>query len=108
MVRSAKSRCASRMTPPASRISSAATICPMRSLDRQARSRARAIERAEAIIEIDLDAIAANWKLLGERLSHGTRCAAVVSANAYGLGMAEVAPVLARAGCKTFFVANID
>jgi alanine racemase len=31
----------------------------------------------------------------------------VVKADAYGLGMAEVAPALARAGCKTFFVATL-
>lgn len=72
------------------------------------RSRARAIERAGAILEIDLDAIAANWKFLAERLTHGARCAAVVKADAYGLGVAEVAPVLARAGCKTFFVASLN
>jgi alanine racemase len=72
------------------------------------RSRARAIERAGAILEIDLAAIASNWKLLSERLTHGARCAAVVKADAYGLGMAEVAPVLARAGCKTFFVASLN
>jgi alanine racemase len=80
----------------------------MPSRDRQSRSRARAIERAGAVLEIDLDAIATNWKLLAERLSHGTRCAAVVKADAYGLGMEAVAPVLARAGCKTFFVASLD
>ena len=74
----------------------------------QTRSRARAVERAGAILEIDLDAIKANWAFLAERLSHGARCAAVVKADAYGLGMAEVAPVLARAGCKTFFVASLD
>jgi alanine racemase len=34
-------------------------------------------------------------------------CAAVVKADAYGLGMAEVSPALARAGCKTFFVATL-
>ncbi len=80
----------------------------MPSPDRQTRSRARAIERAGAILEIDLDAIASNWKFLGERLSHGARCAAVVKADAYGLGMAEIAPVLGRAGCKTFFVASLN
>ena len=34
-------------------------------------------------------------------------CAAVVKADAYGLGMALAAPALARAGCKTFFVATL-
>ncbi len=80
----------------------------MPSLERQARSRARAVERAGAILEIDLDAVVANWRLLNERLARGARCAAVVKADAYGLGMAEVAPVLAQAGCKTFFVATLD
>lgn len=74
----------------------------------QTRVKARAIERASAILDIDLDAIAANYKLLTERLSPGTRCAAVVKADAYGLGVEEVVPALARAGCKTFFVATID
>ena len=31
----------------------------------------------------------------------------MVKADAYGLGMAEIAPALARAGCKTFFVATL-
>jgi len=34
-------------------------------------------------------------------------CTAVVKADAYGLGMAEIAPALARAGCETFFVATL-
>ena len=80
----------------------------MPSPDRQTRSRARAIDRAGAILEIDLDAIAGNWKKLAERLAPGSRCAAVVKADAYGLGMEEVAPRLARAGCKTFFVATLN
>src|SRR6185437_9256819 len=36
------------------------------------------------------------------------RVAAVVKADAYGLGMEKVAPALARAGAKTFFVATLD
>ncbi len=35
-------------------------------------------------------------------------CAGVVKADAYGLGAAEVAPSLARAGCRRFLVANPD
>ena len=31
----------------------------------------------------------------------------MVKADAYGLGMAEIAPALARAGCTTFFVATL-
>ncbi|HLI19507.1 MAG TPA: alanine racemase [Stellaceae bacterium] len=60
------------------------------------------------MLEIDLDAIADNFKKLAERVAPGARTAAVVKADAYGLGMAKVAPALARAGAKTFFVATLD
>jgi alanine racemase len=68
----------------------------------------RAEGRAGAVLEIDLDAIAANWKKLADRVAPGARCAAVVKADAYGLGAAKVAPALARAGAKAFFVATLD
>jgi alanine racemase len=64
--------------------------------------------RAGAILEIDLDAIAGNFKKLVERVGSHVRVGAVVKANAYGIGMEKVAPVLARAGAKTFFVATLD
>ncbi len=35
------------------------------------------------------------------------RCAAVVKADAYGLGADRVAPALAEEGCDTFFVAHL-
>ena len=63
---------------------------------------------AGGVLTIDLDAIAANWRSLAGRLGEGVRCAAVVKADAYGLGMAEVAPALAAAGCDIFFVAQLD
>ena len=62
---------------------------------------------AGAVLTIDLGAVAGNYRLLRDRLQ-GARCAAVVKANAYGLGLARVAPVLARAGCRDFFVATLD
>jgi alanine racemase len=40
-------------------------------------------------------------------LAADAECAAVVKADAYGLGMHRVAPALARAGCTTFFVATL-
>jgi alanine racemase len=58
-----------------------------------------------AILTIDLDALAANYRRLRE-LAAPAECAAVVKADAYGLGMAEAAPVLWRQGCRTFFVAT--
>ena len=35
-------------------------------------------------------------------------CAAVVKADAYGLGVKKVAPALFNAGCRTFFVATLE
>ena len=63
-------------------------------------------EHAGAVLTIDLNAIVANWRLLKSMLA-GAECAAVVKADAYGLGAGRVAPALARAGCKTFFVAHV-
>ncbi|WP_421852102.1 alanine racemase [Oricola sp.] len=55
-------------------------------------------------LTIDLSALVDNWKWLA-RQSAPARCAAVVKANAYGLGNDPVIPALAEAGCDTFFVA---
>ena len=60
---------------------------------------------AHAHLTIDLDALADNYRLL-DRLSGPAACAAVVKANAYGLGVDRVAPVLHAAGCGAFFVAT--
>ncbi len=65
------------------------------------------LELAGAILTIDLDAICANYRLLSDRFQ-GAECAAVVKADAYGLGADRIAPALARAGCGTFYVALID
>lgn len=62
---------------------------------------------AGATLSIDLGAIANNWRRLAARLGK-SNCAGVVKADAYGLGMTAVAPVLADAGCGLFFTANID
>jgi len=59
-----------------------------------------------ALLIIDLDALAANYRRLRE-LAAPAECAAVVKADAYGLGMAQIAPALMRAGCRTFFVATL-
>ncbi len=62
--------------------------------------------RAGAILTIDLGAIIANWRLLAQRIAPA-ECGAVVKADAYGLGAAAVAPALAAAGVRTFFVAHL-
>ncbi len=56
-----------------------------------------------ATLTIDLEAIAANWRALDAMTDCET--GAVVKANAYGLGVAHVAPALWEAGARTFFVA---
>ena len=58
-------------------------------------------------LTIDLDAIAANWHALGARHPGGA-VAAVVKADAYGLGAARVAPRLLAEGCRHFFTAHLD
>ena len=62
---------------------------------------------AGALLTIDLDAICNNWRLLQARLEQAT-CAAVVKADAYGLGALKVAPALVAAGCRHFFVAHLN
>ena len=66
-----------------------------------------AVTRTGAILTIDLAAIAENYRHLQEQAQTVT-CAAVVKADAYGLGAEAVAPVLAQAGCRQFFVAHLD
>ena len=60
---------------------------------------------ATGVITIDLDAVHANWRALAALVAPA-ECAAVVKADAYGLGAAKIVPALARAGCRTFFVAT--
>jgi alanine racemase len=62
---------------------------------------------ATGVLTVDLDAIVANWRRL-EKTAVPAECAGVVKANAYGCGAEQVARALAGAGCKTFFVANLD
>ena len=57
------------------------------------------------VLTVDLDAVAANWRALQAR-SGRAEAAAVVKANAYGLGVGPVARALHAAGARTFFVAH--
>jgi alanine racemase len=58
------------------------------------------------LLSIDLDAVQRNYRLLSQAAAPAT-CGAVVKADAYGLGLAQVAPSLRAAGCEHFFVANL-
>ncbi len=53
---------------------------------------------------IDLRALVRNWQQMA-KLVAPAECAAVVKADAYGLGIEAVVPPLVKAGCRTFFVA---
>ncbi len=62
---------------------------------------------AGGVLEIDLAGIVANWRRLSQLVAPAG-CAAVVKADAYGLGAVAVARALAAAGCRRFFVATLD
>jgi alanine racemase len=61
---------------------------------------------AGGILTIDLSAIADNWRTLGRHVMPA-ECAAVIKADGYGCGIERVAHALVKAGCKTFFVADL-
>jgi alanine racemase len=61
---------------------------------------------AGGILTINLDAIVLNWRELAARAAPA-QCAAVIKADGYGCGIEPVAQALARAGCRTFFVAHL-
>ena len=63
---------------------------------------------ASATLSIDLNAIATNWRALDRASASGVQTAAVVKADAYGLGLGPVVQCLARAGARRFFVATAE
>ncbi len=65
-----------------------------------------AVPESGGTLKVDLAAIEANWRTLTRQV-RSAECAAVVKANAYGLGLEAVVTRLANAGCKTFFVADL-
>ena len=62
---------------------------------------------SNAVLTIDLDAIAANYRLLKDKAG-SAKCAGVVKADAYGLGIEAVAKRLWAEDCRLFFVATVD
>jgi alanine racemase len=65
-------------------------------------------DRAGAVLTIDLAAVVENWRILKKRARPGCDVGAVVKADAYGLGLEQVANALKLAGCTTFYVAHLD
>ena len=68
---------------------------------------AAALAAYGGVLTVDLDAIIANWRKL-EKTAVPAECSAVIKADAYGCGAAQVSRALSKAGCKTFFVATIE
>lgn len=66
-----------------------------------------AAARAGAILTVDLAALRANFARLQQELGP-VPCAAVVKADAYGLGLEQAAPALWQAGARSFFAALPD
>ena len=67
-----------------------------------------ALEVPTTEIIINLGAIRSNFRCLKRQLVLGSELAAVVKANAYGLGVERVVPVLVQEGCRMFFVTTIE
>lgn len=61
---------------------------------------------AGGVLTIDLAALRHNYATVAAKIAP-TRAAAVVKADAYGLGAAQVAPAFYAAGCRDFFVAHL-
>lgn len=62
---------------------------------------------ARSGLTIDLGAITENYRRL-RALAPGADVAAVIKADAYGLGAPQVAVTLAAGGCRTFYLASLD
>ncbi len=75
---------------------------------RTANAAADATDPTEAggLLTIDLAAIDANWRMLAST-TVPVECAAVVKGDGYGCGLEPVTQTLSRAGCRTFFVADV-
>lgn len=58
-------------------------------------------------LRLSRDALVANWRFMAAQ-SGTAACGAAVKANGYGLGAPDVVSILAKAGCRDFFVATWD
>ncbi len=60
------------------------------------------------IAEINLTNLKKNYEILSSMSDESVECAAVVKADAYGVGMKQVSQALFEANCRKFFVATPD
>lgn len=56
---------------------------------------------------VDLNGVERNWRIM-QQLTSMSRCAAVLKADAYGLGIEPVARTLSSLGCDHFFVSSLE
>ncbi len=80
---------------------------PAMSHGEEARFRPTPPVDVRAVVEVDLDALRANWAKLNAAIGPDVTCAGVVKADAYGLGLERVTQALSAEGCSTFFVATV-
>jgi alanine racemase len=73
---------------------------------RIAKALANAPPQATGVLIVSLGAICRNYQALRAR-APSSETAAVMKANAYGLGIEEVFPALEKASCRTVFVATL-
>ncbi len=64
--------------------------------------------QAPCVLHIDLKAIQENYVSLKNFIREGALCAAVLKADAYGLGQDAVGAALYEVGCRDFFFAYVD
>jgi alanine racemase len=62
---------------------------------------------SDTILEINLKAIRNNFKFFKDR-AKSAEISCVVKADAYGLGVSNIAPMFEKLGCRIFFVATLD
>lgn len=65
------------------------------------------VDCAGALLSIDLNALVENYRLIARRVAPA-EVAGVVKADAYGTGASAVAAALLEAGCRRFFVAQLE
>ena len=61
-----------------------------------------------AHLSVNLTAICQNWRYLDGLTSPSCKTGAVIKANAYGLGMAQISKALYGAGCRDFYTARLS
>lgn len=64
--------------------------------------------QAPCVLHVDLKAIQENYLALSGFIQAGALCAAVLKADAYGLGQDAIGQALYNVGCRDFFFAYVD